>query len=32
MRIGIDANGGDKGVVATVPGALRALKELMIFF
>ena len=27
MRIGIDANGGDKGVVATVPGALRAWKE-----
>lgn len=27
MRIGIDANGGDKGVVATVPGALRALEE-----
>lgn len=27
MRIGIDANGGDKGVVATVPGTLRALEE-----
>ena len=27
IRIGIDANGGDKGVTSTVPGALRALKE-----
>ena len=27
IRIGIDANGGDNGVLATVPGAIEAVKE-----